>query len=346
MTENFNVFIAETNSDTDSEASSHDHPYAKLTPEMVIDAVESTGRLCDMRNLALNSYENRVYQVGIDDGEPIIAKFYRPERWSDQQILEEHQFSYELYDAELPVVPPLRNEQGETLLEFQGFRFSLFQRKGGHAPELDNLDNLLTLGRFMGRIHAVGAQSAFVHRPALDIKSYAENSYQLISEQFIPSELRQAYNSLCEDLIKALKETFQSYSAKPIRVHGDCHIGNILWRDNSPHFVDLDDSRMAPAIQDLWMFLSGDRQAQTAQINELVEGYNEFYQFEPRQLHFIEALRTLRIMHYSAWLARRWQDPAFPHNFPWFNTVRYWSEHILELREQLAMLNEPTLQLF
>jgi Ser/Thr protein kinase RdoA (MazF antagonist) len=322
------------------------HPYAALTPEMVIDAIESTGRLCDMRILGLNSYENRVYQIGIDGDEPVIAKFYRPQRWSDEQILEEHQFSYELFDADLPVVPPLKNDNGDTLLEYQNFRFSLYQRKGGHAPELDNLDNLLTLGRSMARIHAIGANSSFKYRPELDIKSFAENSYQLINEKFIPNDLKPAYSSLCEDLITAIKTIYTNNPVSTIRVHGDCHGGNILWRDNNPHFVDLDDSRTAPAIQDLWMFLSGDRQAQTIQINELVEGYNEFYDFDPRQLHYIEALRTLRIMHYSAWLARRWEDPAFPHNFPWFNTDRYWSEHILELREQLAMLNEPPLKLF
>ena len=322
------------------------HPYENLTPPMVLDAIESTGRVSDMRIYPLNSYENRVYQVGIEDSEPIIAKFYRPLRWSDRQILEEHEFSYELFDTDLPIVPPLRDGDGNTLLNYGGFRFSLYQRKGGHAPELDDLDNLLTLGRLTARIHAVGATREFEHRPSLNIETFANDSYQLISEHFIPSELRQAYISLCEDLIKNVEDVFTATSFSPIRTHGDCHTGNILWRGDSPHFVDLDDSRMAPAIQDLWMFLSGERQEQTIQINELLEGYNEFYDFDPRQLHLIEALRTLRIMHYSAWLARRWEDPAFPHNFPWFNTIRYWSEHILELREQLAMLNEPPLKLF
>ena len=322
------------------------HPYDKLTPELVINAIESTGRLSDLRIFPVNSYENRVYQVGMEESDPIIVKFYRPERWSDRQIHEEHQFSYELFDADIPVVPPIKNDRGDTLLEYRGYRFSLYPRKGGFAPELDNLDNLLMLGRLVGRIHAVGAQKPFAHRPALDIKSFAEDSVQLISEQFIPADLRPAYSSLCEDLIRAIKQLFAHTPITAIRVHGDCHSGNILWRDDAPHFVDLDDSRMAPAVQDLWMFLSGDRQAQTAQINEIVEGYNEFFSFDPRQLHLIEALRALRIMHYSAWLARRWQDPAFPHNFPWFNTARYWSDHILELREQLALLNEPPLQLF
>ncbi len=322
------------------------HPYDQLTPELVINAIESTGRLSDLRIFALNSYENRVYQVGMEQGPPLIVKFYRPERWSDQQILEEHQFSDELFDADIPVVPPVKNEDGASLLEFQGYRFSLYQRKGGHAPALDDLDSLLVLGRLVGRIHAIGALRDFQYRPALDVKSFAEDSYQLISEHFIPAELRQAYISLCEDLISTIKQQVEHTPFTSIRVHGDCHVGNILWRDEAPHFVDLDDSRMAPAIQDLWMFLSGDRQAQTAQISEVVEGYNEFFDFDVRQLHLVEALRTLRIMHYSAWLARRWQDPAFPHNFPWFNTVRYWSDHILELREQLALVNEAPLQLF
>ena len=333
-------------SDSYNDPNNNPHPYEKLTPDMVLDAIESTGRLTDLRISPLNSYENRVYQVGIDESQPIIVKFYRPQRWSKQQILEEHEFSYQLHDAEIPVVPPLRNSNGETLLEFEGYQFSVYERKGGRAPALDDLDNLLMLGRLVGRIHAIGAQQDFQHRPALDIKSFAEDSYQLISEHFIPAELRLAYTSLCEDLITTIKQTFADTSFTPIRVHGDCHCGNILWRDESPHFVDLDDSRMAPAIQDLWMFISGDRQLQTAHINEVVEGYNEFYDFDPRQLHLVEAMRTLRIMHYSAWLARRWKDPAFPHNFPWFNSPRYWSEHILELREQLALLNEPPLRLF
>ena len=322
------------------------HPYDRLTPELVIDAVESTGRLTDLRIFPLNSYENRVYQVGMDEGDPVIVKFYRPERWTEAQILEEHEFSYELFDAEIPVVPPLKNEAGKTLLDYEGYQFSVYQRKGGHAPELDDLDNLLILGRLTGRIHAIGAQKDFQHRPTLDIESFGENSFQLISEKFIPCDLRTAYVSLCEDLLKTIKQQFSQTTFTNIRVHGDCHSGNILWRGESPHFVDLDDSRMAPAIQDLWMFMSGDRPNQTAQISELVEGYNEFFDFDPRQLHLIEALRTLRIIHYSAWLARRWEDPAFPHNFPWFNTQRYWSDHILELREQFALINEPSLQLF
>lgn len=321
-------------------------PYDGLTPELVIEAVESTGRVSDLRILALNSYENRVYQVGIEDQQPIIAKFYRPQRWSDEQIAEEHSFSQTLHDNEIPVVPPLKNADEQTLFTYKGFRFSLYERKGGHAPELDNLDHLLVLGRLTARIHSIGAQHDFQYRPTLDLQSFGIDSADFLAERFIPDELKLSYTTLTDDLISGIKEIFAKYPYKTIRTHGDCHSGNILWRGDSPHFVDLDDSRMAPAIQDLWMFLSGDRTLQTQQINELVEGYNEFYDFNPQELHLIEALRTLRIMHYSAWLARRWQDPAFPHNFPWFNTERYWANHILELREQLSLIHEPSLKLF
>lgn len=324
----------------------NDTPYEKLTPELVINAVESAGYLSDLRIVALNSYENRVYQVGIEDSEPVIVKFYRPQRWTDQQILEEHQFCHELYDAGIAVVPPVQHDQHQTLLNYQGFRFAIYKRYGGHAPELDNLDSIHRLGRLVGRIHAIGAKHEFVARPTLDVETFAVQSYQYISEHFIPSDLSTAYTTLCEDLVAQLDARFNAIEITTIRTHGDCHLGNILWRDGNVHFVDLDDCRMAPAIQDLWMFMSGDRQAQTAQINELVEGYNQFYTFFPQELHLVEAMRTLRIMHYSAWLARRWSDPAFPRNFPWFNSQRYWSEHILELREQLALLNEPPLELF
>ncbi len=323
------------------------HPFEQLKPDFLMAAIESQGHWCDGRLLALNSYENRVYQVGIEDQQPLIAKFYRPNRWSEAQILEEHAFCFELFEQELPVVPPLRNEQGQSLFQHDGFHFSLFERKGGHAPELDNLDNLLIIGRLMGRIHSIGASRAFSHRPELNSQSFGHSCVQYISEQFIPASLKPAYDSLCRDLLQAIDERLQQTQEIPlIRTHGDCHSGNMLWRDDNPHFVDFDDARMAPAIQDLWMFLSGDRARKTAQISELVEGYNEFYDFHPRELQLVEVLRSLRMIHYAYWLASRWQDPAFPMNFPWFNTERYWGEHILELREQLAALEEPTLTLF
>jgi len=322
------------------------HPFENLTPSFIQDAIESLGYLCDGRVFGLNSYENRVYQVGIEEEQPLIAKFYRPNRWSREQIHEEHSFCFELQDQELPVVAPLQLNN-ESLFEYGDFMFALFPRKGGHAPELDNLDNLFILGRMLGRIHRIGAAEPFKHRPTIDLQSYGHDSVKLISEQFIPGELKTAYDTLAQDLLNRMEQIWQESEPQDlIRVHGDCHIGNMLWRDNAPHFVDFDDARMAPAIQDIWMLLSGDRDSQQAQLLEIIEGYNEFGEFNPAQLKLTETLRTLRIMNYAAWLARRWEDPAFPHNFPWFNTVRYWSDHILELREQLAALQEPPLQLF
>lgn len=321
------------------------HPFETLTPDFIMQAIESQGYLCDGRNLALNSYENRVYQVGIEDGSPIIAKFYRPDRWSDQQILEEHDFSDELAEQELPIVTPLRNNDGISLHHHGGFSFSLFERKGGHAPELDHKDNLAILGRLLGRMHLIGARQPFVYRPAITIQNFGYDSASFISEQFIPSGLKLAYDSLTRDVLAALEQSIQrAGKVRSIRVHGDCHAGNMLWRDDNPNFVDFDDSRMAPAVQDIWMLLSGSREQQGIQLNKILDGYFEFNDFDMTELHLIEVFRTLRIMHYSAWLARRWADPAFPHSFPWFNSERYWEEHILELREQFAALNEPAIR--
>jgi len=322
------------------------HPYESLSPDLVMDAVESCGYLTDARILALNSYENRVYQVGIEAGTPMIAKFYRPERWSQAQILEEHQFTQALKDLEISVVAPIADDQGATLREFAGFNFALYIRQGGHAPNLDDFDALLSLGRSLGRIHALGKTRLFEHRTSISVESLARESYDfLLNQHFIPEALHEAYRTLGADVITRCEEIFARVNYSPIRLHGDCHPGNILWR-NEPHFVDFDDARNGPAIQDLWMLLSGDRTQQTAQLTEILEGYQEFCDFDFAELALIEALRSLRIMHYSAWLARRWSDPAFPRHFPWFNTERYWGEHILELREQLAALQEPPLALF
>jgi len=323
------------------------HAYEHLTPDLVLDAVESCDYLSDARVLALNSYENRVYQVGIEGKSPLIAKFYRPERWTDAQIQEEHDFTEALFQLEIPVVPAIPDEDGNTLRTYQGYRFALYPRQGGHAPNLDDFDTLLSLGRVLGRIHALGQVRPFEHRPSVDIQSYARDSYAfLLDNDFIPASLRESYRTLGADLIQRLERTFSEVKYTSIRLHGDCHPGNVLWRGDTPHFVDFDDARNGPAIQDLWMLLSGDRHQQTAQLGEILEGYREFCDFDLAELPLIEALRTLRIMHYSAWLARRWDDPAFPRHFPWFNTERYWGEHILELREQLAALQEPPLVIF
>lgn len=426
------------------DALDHEHPYDRLTPDCILSAVESQGFLTDARILGLNSYENRVYQIGIEDKQPLIAKFYRPHRWSDEQILEEHRFTLMLSELGIPVVPPIINEQSETLFQHDGFRFALYQRQGGHSPELENEDNLVVLGRFLGRIHAAGSQSSFVARPTIDIQSYGfdsvnfllgenlhslnkstkassntnansannnpQNSFnhhsfnplsfnhpgQYLTDQttddsfgnsidgndwldddesiddnignsltveetnsnaiadndsdnpdsqitFIPEELRDAYMSLTTDLLQRIQQRFSSCHHRTIQLHGDCHPSNILWRDNRPHFVDFDDARNGPAAQDLWMLLSGSREQQTFQLAKILEGYTQFHDFDLGELQLIESLRSLRIMQYAAWLGRRWSDPAFPKNFPWFNSTRYWSEHILELREQLAAIEEPTL---
>ena len=319
--------------------------YANLTPDCMIDAVESLGLFSDGRFIALNSYENRVYQVGLEEGAPIIAKFYRPSRWSDEQILEEHSFCYELAEQDIPVVVPTRY-QGESLHSYAGYRFSLFERRGGRAADMDNFDNLLQLGRFLGRIHVAGSASDYQYRPAIDIQSFGFSSQQLISQSFIPDSLRASYVSLTEDILLLIERRFSEVeNIRYIRTHGDCHSGNLLWRENLPNFVDFDDSRMAPAVQDLWMLLSGSRQEQEMQLSEVVEEYDQFCSFDSKELNLIEPLRTLRIMHHAAWLARRWTDPAFPRAFPWFNTERYWGEHILELREQLSALQEEPLRL-
>jgi hypothetical protein len=318
----------------------HQHPFETLTPSFVINAVESQGYLSDGRLLALNSYENRVYQVGIEEQTPVIAKFYRPERWTRAQIQEEHDFSAELLEQELSVVAPWRNDQQQSLFDYEGFLFAIYPRQGGYAPELDNEKHLEILGRTLGRLHAIGSTRDFQYRQRFDIQRMGADSIQLISAEFIPSELKSAYNSLTQDLLAHIeRQRSLLESCDFIRVHGDCHVGNVLWRDDIPHFVDFDDAIMAPAIQDLWMLLSGDAQQQRQQMDVILRGYDDFFEFDDRQIHLIETLRTLRILHYSAWLARRWQDPAFPHSFPWFNSVRYWSDHILQLREQLSALH-------
>ncbi len=322
------------------------HPFDSLTPDLVLDAVESLGYLSDARVLALNSYENRVYQIGIEDNEPLIAKFYRPQRWSDAAIREEHTFALELSDCEVPVVAPLVHS-GETLFEHAGFRFTLFPRRGGRAPEPGNPDQLYRLGGLLGRLHAVGASRPFAQRETLTVQNVGHDSLTtLLDGDFIPKSLRLTYEALAHDLLVQLDTLFGSTVYQAIRIHGDCHPGNLLCRDDSFHIVDLDDCRMGPAVQDLWMMLAGDRHEQLSQLAELIDGYREFHDFEPRQLVLIEGLRSLRLIHYSAWLARRWDDPAFPASFPWFGSERYWSEQILTLREQQAALDEKPLQLF
>jgi Ser/Thr protein kinase RdoA (MazF antagonist) len=322
-----------------------EHPYDRLTPDLVIESVESLGARSDGRILALNSYENRVYQVGIEDGQPLVAKFYRPGRWTDAAIKEEHAFALELAGQEVPVVPPIVRD-GASLFEREGFRFAIFERRGGRWPELGTAADREWMGRFIGRIHMVGRRQRFQHRGRIDVERMGEESREyLLDEGWLPEHLESAYDSLSRDLLDRIWDAFEIATASQLRLHGDCHRGNVLWTDAGPHFVDLDDCVMGPAIQDLWMLLAGSRAEMGEQLSQILEGYAQFSTFDFSELVLIESLRTLRMIHYAAWLARRWEDPAFPRAFPWFREPRYWEEHVLQLREQLAMIDEGPLAL-
>jgi len=315
-----------------------------LGPEQVLQAVESLGLHCDGYQLALNSYENRVYQIGLEGDAAVVAKFYRPERWSDAAILEEHAFTLELDHLEIPVVPPLQLDD-MTLHRFQAYRFALYPLKAGRAPDLECTAHLQQLGRFIGRIHALGAMEDFKHRPELNVETFGDDAYEfLLDHGFIPPELEKAYVVLAEDLLDAVEQAFDRVEPQSIRLHGDGHPGNILWKGNAPYIVDFDDARMGPAIQDLWMFLSGDRQQMTTTLDTLLTAYSQFHDVDCRELSLIEPLRTLRMMHHAAWLAERWDDPAFKRAFPWFNTQQYWEDHILSLKEQASAMQEEPLQ--
>jgi Ser/Thr protein kinase RdoA (MazF antagonist) len=322
-------------------------PFAGLIPEVILDAVETTGRRASGQLLALNSYENRVYQVGLDDEAPLVVKFYRPGRWSDAAILEEHTFTAELATHELPVVPPLAGSGGTTLFAHAGWRFALFPRRGGRLVDLDDPERRRLLGRLLGRLHACGATRAFTARPALTLAHHGEASLAtLLDGGFIPDDLVDAYRSVAGDVLARATAAFaRAGDVRPIRIHGDCHAGNLLWTDDGVHVVDLDDCLSGPATQDLWMLLSGDRGTMSVQLGELIEGYRRFHDFDLRELHLIEALRSLRLLHHSAWIARRWNDPAFPLAFPWFGGQRYWQEQVLALREQISALDEGPLEL-
>lgn len=318
-------------------------PYADLDPNLIINAIEDLGFSCTASLLALNSYENRVYQIGIENSAPLIAKFYRPHRWTDECILEEHQFALELAALEIPVVPPLVSAENKTLHHYQNFRFALFPRKGGRPLELENLEQLKWMGRFIGRLHAASSLRPFKHRLMLNPQTYGYEPFQfLMKNNLIPDYLKEKYIHVIGRILAQIDQLFNSIAYTSLRLHGDMHPGNILWNEG-PHIVDLDDCLQGPAIQDLWMLLSGDKSQVQLQFDYILEGYSEFHDFNYRELHLIEALRSLRLIHYCAWLAKRWDDPSFPRNFPWFNTSRYWEEQLNDFNEQ-AMLLENKLE--
>lgn len=322
--------------------------FQSLTPDLILDSLESIGVRADSGLLPLNSFENRVYQFHTeqDDGTitRLVTKFYRPNRWTDEQIQEEHNFALELAENEVPMVAPLQID-GASLHHFGDHRFTLYPCRGGRLFENDNLDHLEWMGRFIGRIHTVGASKPFQCRPTIDTQSYLLESQQTLQHnELLPTELHKPFFTILDQVIDQTLSLYQ-WQGDSIRLHGDCHAGNILWTDNGPHFVDLDDARMGPAIQDLWMMLSGDRHNQQLQIETMIEGYQEFADFDPVQLKLIEPLRAMRMIHYMAWIARRWQDPAFPRNFSWFAENKYWEQQILALKEQSSELNEAPLRL-
>lgn len=317
-------------------------PYSNLNPDLILEAIDHLGFKCDGSIVALNSYENRVYQVGMEEAAPLIAKFYRPLRWSNAGILEEHAFAAELMSHEIPVVGPL-SVNGQTLHTHQDYRFTLFPRQGGRALELDNLEQLEWMGRFIGRLHAVSACQPFQHRLTLDVTSYGHQPYQfLLTNDFLPAEIKTEYNTAVTELLEKIQQQFlQVGKINVIRLHGDCHAGNVLWNTNGPQIVDLDDCLMGPAVQDIWMMLTSNTEPDMQiQLDHILRGYRKFYDFNPRELHLIESLRSLRMLHYSAWLAKRWEDPAFPLNFPWFNTLDYWRRQLQHLHEQSNLINQ------
>ena len=319
----------------DKTAPSKDIPYANLKPDFILDAVESAGFRCTGSLLALNSYENRVYQIGIEESAPIVAKFYRPHRWSIPTIIEELEFAETLYEHEIPVVAPLKNAENEMLHHFKDFNFALFPRWGGHALELDNLEQLEWMGRFLGRMHAVGASKPFKHRSTLSVQLLGYDALQFLkTTHFIPDHINDAFFNCADALLKNIDAIFQSVSPiNHIRLHGDMHAGNVLWDGIGPHILDFDDCLMGPAIQDIWMLLSGDEEQSTLEMDHILRGYCQFHDFNRNELRLIKPLRALRQLNYAAWLARRWEDPAFPLSFPWFDTPSYWEELLQNLRE-------------
>jgi Ser/Thr protein kinase RdoA (MazF antagonist) len=331
--------------------------YSDLDPQQVLDALDVVGLRGDGRVLQLNSYENRVFQAFLEDGSAVVAKFYRPGRWSDAQILEEHAFALELAAAEVPVVPPLVLHAAEAGVKLLGtpptlavrdtatgrHRYAVSARCAGREPELEDPAALRQLGRFIGRLHAVGRRRPFEYRHHLDARADGQHALKLIIDGgFVPDTQLGTWRQACEQALAAVAGAFDA--AMPLatlRLHGDCHPGNVLWRDGGPHVVDLDDAMQGPAVQDLWMLVSGDPSTMAQQLDTLLSGYEQFSDFDDRERALIEPLRTLRMVRHSAWLAERWSDPTFPLNFPFFGSAAYWSQQTAQLREQLELMSQP-----
>ena len=321
------------------------HPFSALHPDFILDSIESKGFKVDARILELNSYENRVFQIGIENSEPIIAKFYRPDRWNQDQVQEEHDFLLELASNEISVVAPIRLE-GTTQFQAGKFIVALFERSGGRTPQIESESSLEILGRTLSQIHNVGAEKSFAYRPSINIDDYGKSSRRwLLEAEVIPINLEKQYEKVSNILISRIEEKFSTQEVKNIRIHADCHLGNILWRAQRPHFVDFDDSRNGPVIQDLWMFLSGNLSEKSRQMTNIIRGYMDFRDFNFGEVALIESLRALRIMRHSAWIGRRWEDPAFPRAFPFFNTEKFWVEHIHQLSEQIETIEGPSISL-
>jgi Ser/Thr protein kinase RdoA (MazF antagonist) len=331
----------------DDQAASAEVPFATLSPDVVVDAVEAAGLRSDGRVLALGSYENRVFQVGVEDAEPVVIKFYRPGRWTDEAIAEEHAFARELAAAEIPVIAPFdlagRQALGDGPVPvFAGFRIAIYPRRGGQWPELGTPDERQWIGRFLGRIHLVGAARRFEHRGRFSVEAMGRQSVAyLLDGDRMADYIAHRYELVTGELLDLVEARFEAAGPlRQLRIHGDCHRNNVLWTAAGPHFVDLDDCMTGPAIQDLWMLLAGDAAEMRVQLADILEGYSQFATFDPVETMLIEPLRALRMIHYAAWLARRWHDPAFPQAFPWFGEVRYWERHVAELEEQLMTMEQ------
>ena len=319
-------------------------PFAGLTPDAVLNAAEAVGLKPDGHVFALNSYENRVYRLGTVGGPPVVVKFYRAGRWSDAQILEEHAFALELAAAEIPVVAPLRLENA-TLMHEAGFRLAAFPLQPGGAPDLDRAESRELLGRTLGRIHAIGALRPFAARHGLSgDRLGARARATVLASRQLPEHLTEHYARISAELLEQIGDAGID-QARRIRVHGDCHLGNILWQAHGPTqgpvFVDLDDCLNGPAIQDLWMFLAGNNDEQRHQWSELLAGYERFAALDRSEARLVEPLRAVRMLNHAAWIAERWADPAFPRAFPWFGEARFWEQHVNDLAEQSAALSDP-----